>query len=78
MSPATPHGLEGRASPSSGRGRMPPPTTSSKNTTRHVHHADPFDRMLVAQARVEGLTLVTHDPAIADPTIAPYDVHRLD
>jgi len=27
-------------------------------------HRDPFDRMLVAQAWVEGLTLVTHDPAI--------------
>jgi PIN domain nuclease of toxin-antitoxin system len=26
------------------------------------HHGDPFDRMLVAQARVEGLTLVTRDP----------------
>jgi len=26
-----------------------------------LHHPDPFDRMLVAQARVEGLTLVTHD-----------------
>ncbi len=25
------------------------------------HHNDPFDRMLVAQARVEGLTLVTRD-----------------
>jgi len=25
------------------------------------HHRDPFDRMLIAQARVEGLTLVTHD-----------------
>ena len=25
------------------------------------HHADPFDRMLVAQARVEGATIVTHD-----------------
>jgi len=25
------------------------------------HHRDPFDRMLVAQARVERLTLVTHD-----------------
>lgn len=24
-------------------------------------HADPFDRMLVAQAKHEGLTLVTHD-----------------
>lgn len=28
------------------------------------HHLDPFDRMLIAQARVEGLTLVTVDPAI--------------
>jgi PIN domain nuclease of toxin-antitoxin system len=25
------------------------------------HHKDPFDRMLAAQARVEGLTLVTRD-----------------
>ena len=28
------------------------------------HHADPFDRMLVAQAELEGLTLVTRDPAL--------------
>jgi PIN domain nuclease of toxin-antitoxin system len=34
-----------------------------------AHHADPFDRMLVAQARAEGLTLLT-----ADPWIARYDV----
>ena len=27
-------------------------------------HRDPFDRLLVAQARVEGLTLVTGDPLI--------------
>jgi PIN domain nuclease of toxin-antitoxin system len=26
-----------------------------------LHHGDPFDRMLVAQARLEGLTLVTDD-----------------
>lgn len=25
------------------------------------HHGDPIDRILVAQARVEGATLVTHD-----------------
>ncbi len=25
------------------------------------HHADPFDRMLIAQAQAEGLTLVTRD-----------------
>lgn len=27
------------------------------------HHGDPFDRILVAQARVEGATIVTHDRA---------------
>jgi PIN domain nuclease of toxin-antitoxin system len=27
-----------------------------------VHHRDPFDRMLVAQAQLEDLTLVTRDP----------------
>jgi PIN domain nuclease of toxin-antitoxin system len=26
-----------------------------------MHHKDPVDRVLVAQARVEGATLVTHD-----------------
>lgn len=33
------------------------------------HHADPFDRMLVAQARAEELTLVS-----VDTRIAAYDV----
>jgi len=28
-------------------------------------HKDPFDRMLVAQAAVEGLTLTTSDPTLA-------------
>ena len=27
-------------------------------------HRDPFDRLLVAQAGLEGLTLVTHDPLV--------------
>jgi PIN domain nuclease of toxin-antitoxin system len=27
------------------------------------HHRDPFDRLLIAQARVEGATIVTHDRA---------------
>ena len=27
------------------------------------HHQDPFDRMLIAQAQIEGLTMVTRDPA---------------
>jgi PIN domain nuclease of toxin-antitoxin system len=29
------------------------------------HHRDPFDRLLVAQARVLGVPLVTSDPAFA-------------
>jgi PIN domain nuclease of toxin-antitoxin system len=29
------------------------------------HHKDPFDRLLVAQATVEGITLVTSDPVAA-------------
>ncbi len=28
------------------------------------HHRDPFDRILVAQSRVENLRLVTHDPLV--------------
>ncbi len=34
-----------------------------------AHHEDPFDRMLVAQAQSERLTVVT-----CDPDIAAYDV----
>ena len=36
------------------------------------HHLDPFDRMLVAQARTEKMTLVSNDGALA-----PYDVDLL-
>ena len=38
-----------------------------------LHHRDPFDRLLIAQARQEGLTLVT-----ADTRIRAYDVAVLD
>ena len=34
-----------------------------------LHHRDPFDRMLIVQARAEGLTIVT-----ADRVFAAYDV----
>jgi PIN domain nuclease of toxin-antitoxin system len=37
------------------------------------HHSDPFDRMLVAQAQCEDLTLIT-----ADPAITPYGVRTID
>jgi PIN domain nuclease of toxin-antitoxin system len=38
-----------------------------------MHHRDPFDRLLVAQARSEQLTIVT-----ADRRIAAYDVPLVD
>lgn len=37
--------------------------------TLPLHHKDPFDRLLVAQAKIEKLTLVTRDAKIA-----AYDV----
>lgn len=38
-----------------------------------LHHRDPFDRLLVAQAVREGLTLVT-----ADARVRAYDVSLID
>ncbi|MGI8415266.1 MAG: type II toxin-antitoxin system VapC family toxin [Nakamurella sp.] len=38
-----------------------------------MHHRDPFDRLLIAQARSERLTIVT-----ADRRIAAYDVPVVD
>ena len=46
-------------------GRLPP------------HHRDPFDRMLVAQARLEGLTLATSDPQLARYDVATRAIARL-
>jgi PIN domain nuclease of toxin-antitoxin system len=34
------------------------------------HHDDPFDRMLIAQAVAEGLTVVTHDKRFTDYDVA--------
>jgi PIN domain nuclease of toxin-antitoxin system len=36
------------------------------------HHRDPFDRLLVAQAQIEGATLLT-----ADRALKPYAVHKI-
>ncbi len=36
-------------------------------------HRDPFDRLLVAQAIVEGLTVVS-----ADPRVLAYNVRKID
>jgi PIN domain nuclease of toxin-antitoxin system len=38
--------------------------------TLPMHHRDPFDRMLVAQARAEALTLISRDPEIAKYDVA--------
>lgn len=38
-----------------------------------MHHGDPFDRLLISQARCEGLTVLT-----ADARIAAYDVPLID
>lgn len=38
-----------------------------------MHHRDPFDRMLIAQAQAEGLVIVTRDPYIPR-----YGVRTLD
>ncbi|QQR88097.1 MAG: type II toxin-antitoxin system VapC family toxin [Flavobacteriales bacterium] len=42
-------------------------------TTLPLHHRDPFDRMLIAQAKHEGLHILT-----ADPAFKLYDVNVLD
>ena len=40
-----------------------------EHTALAPHHRDPFDRMLVAQARVEGLTIISRDRLLS-----AYDV----
>ena len=40
--------------------------------TLPMHHRDPFDRMLVAQAKADALTLISQDPEIAQ-----YDIEIL-
>jgi len=34
-----------------------------------THHKDPFDRLLIAQARIEGMGIAT-----ADPVFSKYDI----
>jgi PIN domain nuclease of toxin-antitoxin system len=38
-----------------------------------VHHRDPFDRILIAQAKVEGLTVVTRDNCFGKYRISTID-----
>ena len=46
---------------------------AERAATLPPHHRDRFDRMLVAQAQIEELVLVT-----ADRALQPYDVELLD
>lgn len=57
-------GLDITFAHASAAGKLPP------------HHHDPFDRMLVAQAQLEGLTLVSADPAIARYDVALLQAER--
>jgi PIN domain nuclease of toxin-antitoxin system len=41
-------------------------------STLPVHHRDPFDRLLIAQAQLEHLSILTSDPAFA-----AYDVRTI-
>lgn len=55
-----------------GMGVRPLPLTANHGLTVRglpVHHRDPFDRMLIAQAHAEQLTVVT-----ADPQFTKYDI----
>ena len=47
-------------------------THTSFLTTLPLHHKDPFDRLLVAQAIVEGIPIVS-----VDEQLDPYGVQRL-
>lgn len=38
-----------------------------------AHHRDPFDRVLIAQAQIEGLSIMT-----SDPRFRAYDVQVID
>jgi PIN domain nuclease of toxin-antitoxin system len=49
---------------------LPVTATEARESARLPwHHTDPFDRVLVAQAREHGLTLITRDPLLL-----PYGV----
>jgi PIN domain nuclease of toxin-antitoxin system len=39
------------------------------------HHADPFDRMLISQAVVENLTLISMDNKISQYSVKSHDGH---
>lgn len=48
------------------------PTHAAKVIGLRFHHKDPFDRLLAAQALVEGISLISNDSALD-----PYGITRL-
>lgn len=50
-------------------------TTEHALAVEHLphHHKDPFDRLLIAQAQIENLTLVTRDPRIKQYAVQVKD-----
>jgi PIN domain nuclease of toxin-antitoxin system len=42
---------------------------SNRLGTLPMHHKDPFDRMLVAQALIDGVPIVTRDPKVASYSV---------
>jgi PIN domain nuclease of toxin-antitoxin system len=48
------------------------PKHTARLTTLPFHHKDPFDRLLVAQAMVEGISIVSNDTALD-----VYGINRL-
>ena len=61
-----------------GRFRALPITVDHALAVRTLarHHGDPFDRLLIAQARCEGLRIVTADAAFAAYPIATIAAER--
>lgn len=49
------------------------PSQMQTYITLPLHHRDPFDRMLVAQAITEGLTIITRDPNIRGYAVATIE-----
>jgi PIN domain nuclease of toxin-antitoxin system len=45
---------------------------ADRQSTMPPHHKDPFDRLMIAQALVEGIPIVS-----ADPALDPYGVTRI-
>jgi PIN domain nuclease of toxin-antitoxin system len=45
---------------------------AERQSTLPLHHKDPFDRLMIAQALVEGIPIVS-----VDPVFDPYGVTRI-